>query len=301
MGYGHFTSKDFADYARSRSYGSRSADEVVNRSHVEPDFLPPNFRGPRESRDSDDNPRSTAIIIAGDVTGSMGQLAGLLIKSGLARFAEQVYERRPVSDPHIMGMAIGDAAYDHAPIQATQFEADIRIVQQFEQLYVEGGGGGNDSESYHLPWLVAAGLTSIDCWDRRREKGVLFTYGDEESPQPLTSEECRRCLGTTLPRGMTEITARQALDAVSQRWDVYHLIIEEGDYARRSPDRVLRSWTRLLGQRAIRVADHRKLPEIMVSILQMRGGADASAVRSSWDDATARVVGRAVAALPASR
>ena len=78
-----------------------------------------------------------------------------------------------------MAMAIGDAECDRAPLQVTQFEADIRLADQLRELWIEGGGGGNRGESYHLPWAFAAMRTSTDCFERRGRKGYLFTIGDE--------------------------------------------------------------------------------------------------------------------------
>jgi hypothetical protein len=226
------------------------------------------------------------------VTGSMGRLAGLLIKEGLAKFATDLYDRKPVTDPHLMGMAIGDATNDDVPIQATQFEADIRIIQQFEQLFIESRGGNNDSESYHLPWLVAALMTNIDCFEKRGEKGILFTYGDESTPPALTPDLIKRFLGLDV---QGDQSAEDILTMVSRTYDVYHLIIEEGSFAKRHREKVLGAWGDLLGQNAIPVEDHTKLPEIMTSILEVsRKGLDADTVSKTWKGDTAMVVHKAI-------
>lgn len=293
MGGGSWNSDDFASHSTSRNYASKTVDEVINTTKVVNDFLPTNFKdGRRESRDSADNPRSTAIVIAGDVTGSMGRLAGLLIKEALAKFATDLYERKPVTDPHLMGMAVGDATNDSVPIQATQFEADIRIIQQFETLYIEGRGGNNDSESYHLPWFVAAMMTNLDCFEKRGEKGILFTYGDESTPPPLTPELIKRFTGLDV---QGDQSAADILTAVSRTYDVYHLIIEEGAFAKRNREKVIGAWGDLLGQNAIPVADHTKLAEIMTSILEVsRKGLDADTVSKTWKGDTALVVHKAI-------
>jgi hypothetical protein len=83
----------------------------------------------RESRDSDDNLPSTPIIVGIDVTGSMGVLAETLVKRGLKPLFEEILDRKPVTDPHVMAMAIGDAWCDRAPLQVTQFEADISVAE----------------------------------------------------------------------------------------------------------------------------------------------------------------------------
>jgi hypothetical protein len=295
MGYKRWDANDFASYARSSGYDTKSYDDVTNRSTINDEFLPVNFKnGIRESRDSAINPKSSPIIVAGDVTGSMGTLAGVIIKEGLNKLATELYDRKPVTDPHLLFMAIGDVNSDRVPVQATQFEADISIVQQLEKLYVEGGGGSNESESYSIAWIVAALMTRTDAWEKRAEKGVLFTYGDESVSEPIRKDQIKRFLGLDV---QSDISAQEALTLALRTYDVYHLIIEETGHARNYMGSIKPAWTNLLGQRAIPVADHTKLPEIITSILQIRGGTAKADVVKSWSGSTALTVARAVDSL----
>src|SRR5690606_25429877 len=118
-------------------------------------------------------------------TGSMGEIAGILAREGLGTLVESILDRKPVSDPHIMVMGVGDSSCDHAPLQASQFEPDIRVAEQLKNIYLEGGGGGNRHESYTLPWYFAAEKTDIDCV-KHGKKGIIFTFGDEECPPELS-------------------------------------------------------------------------------------------------------------------
>lgn len=297
MGSGNYSSQDWDNYSRSQGFAHKAPTQVINTSRAFDDFLPINFKnGRRESRDSVDNPNSTAIIVAGDVTGSMGQLAGQLIKDGLATFATLMHEpdRKPLSDPHIMGMAVGDANGDAVPIQCTQFEADIRVIQQFEKLYVEGGGLGNGSEGYIIPWVVAAMMTDIDCFEKRGEKGVLFTYGDDGPTPSLTRQQARTYLNLELA---DDISATEALAMVQRKYDVYHLLVNGSD---QNPH-IANAWKALLGERAIPVIDHTKIPEIMVGILELtRGGKTHAAVAGSFSHVTAVAVSKAIDGLTVS-
>ena len=117
----------------------------------------------RESCDSVDNPNSVPIILGLDVTGSMGRYAELIAKKYLPDLMTAIIERSPVADPHLMFMGIGDARMnDSAPLQVSQFEADIRILESLREIYLEGGGGGNSNESYDLAWYFGANKTKID-------------------------------------------------------------------------------------------------------------------------------------------
>ena len=75
-----------------------------------------------------------------------------------------------VTDPQFLCAAIGDSKSDKTPLQVTQFESDIRIIRQLTDLYLEGGGGGNYGESYHLLWYFAAYRTAADCFEKRGKK-----------------------------------------------------------------------------------------------------------------------------------
>ena len=298
MGSSRFSADEWSTFA-ARSFAGKMKAEVLNTRGMVDANDPSKLKGGvRESRDSAVNPRSTPIIIAGDVTGSMDELAYLLLKQSLPAIALEIYSRQPVTDPHILVGAIGDVECgDRAPFQATQFEAGAtELGTQTQSLYVERGGGGNSSESYHLPWYFAAMHTSTDAFEKRGEKGVLFTYGDEGVPPTLTRAQIERVFGTRAER---DYTTAELLAMARRSWDVYHLVIMQGSHARTYPH-VLDEWHGLLGQNALPVDDYTKLGEIIVSILQVRQGRDKDAVASSWSGDTALVVRSALKNLAVS-
>src|SRR5690349_18164246 len=197
MGSARWNPSDWDRYAATTS--TKSRDAIFASRTMNPAFDPKNI-SLRESVDSDLNPQSTPLIVALDVTGSMGTIPEALIKGSLGTFISEVYSRKPVTDPHLMFMGVGDAFFDRAPLQVTQFEADLRIAEQLASIYLEGGGGGNASESYHLPWYFAGLRTKIDSMAKRHTKGYLFTVGDEEVPPPLTVSQARAVFGDTIER-----------------------------------------------------------------------------------------------------
>ncbi len=253
----------------------------------------------RESRDSVDNPNSTPLIVALDVTGSMGILADAIAREGLGVLFTSILDRKPITDPHIMFMAVGDANFDQAPLQVSQFEADKRIIEQLTQIYLEHGGGGNDSESYHFPWYFAAQHTVTDSFEKRGKRGYLFTVGDEETPEPLTREQILRFVGDTIETN--SLSAEELLQMAQRTYDVYHIIIEEGSHARMHMNAVVNSWTGLLGQKVIRLKDHKKLAETIVSAIEVAEGRDAEESAKGWGSATATIVADAVRSLPRGR
>ncbi len=295
MGHARWSASDWKDYTSSTA--GKTTDEIFTSCGLKDEFDPARITL-RESRDSVENPNSNAIIIACDVTGSMGSLADNLVRKGIGTAFEEILKRLPVTDPHLMVMGVGDVRYDSAPLQATQFEADIRIAAQLEEIYIEHGGGGNSWESYNLPWYFAAQKTSIDCLEKRGKKGYLFTVGDEQVPEDLTRADVKRAMDLDLQ--MERIANRDLLTLVGRYYEVFHLMVEEGSHYRSQGETVRRGWFELLGQRAIPLADHTKLSEVIVSTIEVAEGRDKAAVAASWDGETSLVVAHAVGNLNAN-
>jgi hypothetical protein len=289
MGSGSLDSGTFRSYARSTA--GKSAAEIFKSDRLD-DFLNPYGVKIRESRDSADNPESTAIILGLDVTGSMGMIAENLARKGLETVCTEFLARKPIRYPHFMFHAIGDVCCDSAPLQVSQFEADDRMIQQLVKIYIEHGGGGNESESYDFPWYFAGAHTSINCWEKRRKKGYLFTIGDESTPYGIKKEEVKRFLGEDI---QSDLTAKQCLALAEKMYNVFHIIIEEGDGVRQMGlDYVQGNWAKLLGQRAVVLSDHTKLAELVISIIQMNEGSAKDKVVDSWDGSTSLIIRDAV-------
>ena len=91
-----------------------------------------------------------------------------------------------------MFAAVGDATCDRVPLQVGQFESDNRMDQNLEHMILEGGGGGQKTESYELMLYVAARHTAIDCWDKRRPQG-LPVHDRRRDGLPGGQREARSC------------------------------------------------------------------------------------------------------------
>jgi hypothetical protein len=291
MGSGSFDAGAYRAF--SATTAGKATDDIYAARAINKNLNPKGVKI-RESRDSADNPNSTPIIVAIDVTGSMGIIADVLAREGLGTLFTEILDRKPITDPHLMFMAVGDANFDSAPLQVSQFEADNRIVEQLTQIYLEHGGGGNNFESYNLPWFFAAEHTEHDSLIKRGKRGYLFTVGDEEAPQALTPAQIKEVIGDDMER---EMSAAEMLAEAQRKYDVFHIIIMEGSHARSHPDRVFDSWKAVLGQHVIRLADHKKLAETIVSTIEVVEGRDAKAVTAKFGSA----VHDAVKHLPRSR
>lgn len=286
MGNTRWDPSDWHDHSAKASTQSRA--QIFTSHGLDPDLDPRNIKV-RESVDSPANPESTPIMLFVDQTGSMGFLAENIIKTGLGVIVKEVYDRKPVTDPHVLVGAIGDGKnMERAPLQASQFEAGVDpIVEQVKKIFLEGNGGGNGGESYVYAWYFAATRTSCDAITKRGKKGFLFTVGDEEPHLVLTRDEIKTYFGDDVER---DYTAQELLDMIRPHWEVFHLNVHVGY------DSTVK-WKQLLGERCMPVDDHEKLAEVIVSTLEVLAGKSVADVAGSWSGSTAVTVQNAVKGL----
>jgi hypothetical protein len=302
MGGGSFDTNSYRSY--TKSVVDKPVEHVYKSRKLHEDLDPKNITI-RESRDSPDNPLSTPIITALDMTGSMGMIADHIAKGGLGTLFQGIFDRKPVTNPHLMFMGIGDANYgdsrshrmhDQAPLQVSQFEADNRIVDQLTKLWLEKGGGGNNHESYDLAWYFAGRYTVHDSMVKRGKRGYLFTIGDELTPETLFKDDLKRIFGSS-PEA--DVPSKVSLEEAQRLYNVFHVVIEQGDYARRALPQVREAWTSLMGQQVIFLSDYKLLPETIVSAIQVAEGVDHKSAASGWGvRAHEEVIGNAVRNLP---
>ena len=291
MGGGSWTAKDWGSFSHSRVSG-RSTASIYTASRMKNDYDPKNVI--RESCDSDEHPNSVPIILGLDVTGSMSNILQVMAEK-LGLVMTEIYDRKPVTDPQILFAAVGDAVYDDYPLQVTQFESDIRIAKQLTEVYFERGGGGNGFESYPLIWYFAANHTKCDNYLKRNKKGFIFTFGDDGYPEKLTQKEIKEIFGDDAER---DIPIEEVLTQVNRQFEVYHFCMAQGGSYR---DGDYYKWQRILGERAIKVRDYSKIPEIIVSILETYAGKDKDSIINSWDGSTAIAVADALSGLSVNK
>lgn len=270
MGSGIWTAQSFASYSTARGYnystvtnsivGDYSAQDMFKSRRIDTMLDPKNVR--RECCDSDEHPNSKPVILALDVTGSMGDGAVKVAKS-LNNIMENLYES--VEDVEFMVMGIGDLYCDYAPIQASQFESDIRIAEQLDKIYFEGGGGGNGYESYTAAWYFGLYNCELDCW-KRGKKGTIITIGDEPLNPYLQESELKRVLGNIGHDTPTE--TKDLYRAVTDKYNVYHIALDDRSTSYRWYEGTIEnSWKPLLGDH-LYVSTLNELPKTIAEIVK---------------------------------
>lgn len=288
MGYSGWSDDAYTNLTSSKGYATKSAAEIFS-DNMSSDMSPMNL-GIRESRDSDAHPESLAVMVFLDETGSMGRIPEAIVKDKLGALMNNIIDNG-VEHPQILFGAIGDHISDRSPLQVGQFESGTEELDKWlTQIYLEGNGGGQKMESYLLAWLVAGRHTSIDCFEKRNEKGFLITIGDEMSWDSLSADTLKNLLG--YPQG-EELTDVQLLEEAQRLYNVYHIHINEANY--RNDSDVLGYWKKMLGERFIILDDYNALCETIATLIAIQHGVDMKSITSKFDSKTAGLVTTALA------
>lgn len=222
----------------------------------------------RESRDSEEHPDSNAIAVGLDVTGSMRDVV-VAIQQSLGKLMAMLLTGNFVNDPQLLFYAVGDATCDTIPFQVSQFESDNRINEQITKIILEGGGGGQMTESYELGFYFAARHTSIDCWEKRQRKGYLFSIGDEMPYPNVNAREVKEVFGADLAEN---IPTSRVVKEVQERYHMFHII--PAGSANFNVSGVYNAWVKYLGdaRRVFRLADPEAACDLIAVIIGLTEG-----------------------------
>lgn len=230
----------------------------------------------RESRDTPESPASLPIMVAFDETASMASVPYELVKK-LPELYALIVLKGYTPDPQLSFGAYGDATNsERAPLQIGQFEADNRADEQLSALYLESNGGGNNHETAALVWYYAAHHTATDAWDKRGKKGYLFTIGDETTAG-VGPDMVQRYIGDSPIQAF--MTPKEVYDLASQRWNVYHLIIDNSSAQWQQSEK---HYTKIMGDHAIVLQSPEIVCEVIASLIGL--GEDAIDLEEGLDN-----------------
>jgi hypothetical protein len=115
-------------------------------------------------------------------------------------------------------------------------------------------------ESYLLAWYFAAMHTVHDCFEKRGQKGLLFTIGDEPNLEFLPKSSIEEIMGITSQSSYTDV---ELLKLAQEKYDVYHIIVNHSYTAERSKT----YWQNLLGQNCVVIDHHSKVADTIANIV----------------------------------
>ncbi|RPJ45847.1 MAG: hypothetical protein EHM21_09085 [Chloroflexi bacterium] len=307
MGSGSWSTNVYDEHRRFKARAGKSTfdysdrlqdlDRSAWRAHPS---LNPHGVKIRESRDGDEHPASTSIAVMFDVTGSMGEVPVTLQKK-LPELLGLLLRKSYVNDPQILFGAIGDATCDRVPLQVGQFESDNRMDENLENMFLEGGGGGQRTESYELAMYFIARHTDIDCWNMRGHKGYLFFIGDEMAYPAVKRREVQQVIGDGLEQ---DIPLAEIVKELRRRYHVFYILPKAASYG--GDREILGFWRKLLGQNVLELDDPEAVCEVIaLSIGMTEGTIDLPAgiedlKEYAVEEKTLQVITSALAVLPKS-
>jgi len=261
MGHGTYSFNSRSVRASTMGYSTKSTQELFPQRDIN-SAMSPDGVTLREARDSDDHPDSFPIVLALDETGSMGSIPHFLVKEGLPNMMDKII-KSGVNSPQILFLGIGDHKCDRSPLQVGQFESSDDLLDKWlTDLYLEGGGGGNAGESYHLAWFFAGRYTFTDSLEKRGKKGVLITIGDEPTLKSISSSSLKSIMGDG---EYSDVSAAELLDSAREKYHVFHLHMLQGHNGNRQD--VKDGWKELMGDDAIFVQRREDVADIIADIV----------------------------------
>lgn len=247
----------------------------------------------REVAISTEHPNPTPVVIALDVTGS-NYRGAKVVHEKLPQLLGALQRIGGIEDPQIMIMAIGDATCDAIPLQVGQFESDNKIDEMIENMILEGGGGGQQTESYELGAYYLAYHTHLETVEQQGRKGYVFFIADEKNYPQLDNEfsgggywgtsrshTLESLVGDKLEK---PIPTEDIYAKLHEQYNVYHLHPASSSY---SATMTQPHWRALLEnpEHSVVLADDSAVCEFVAGLLAMaEGGLELDEVADALTD-----------------
>ena len=228
MGGGSYSASSFATYSASvgKSYDVRTnriSGQTFEATQLK-EILNPKGKI-RECCNSEEHPNTVPVILALDVTGSMGAACKETAEA-LSQIMKTLYDK--FKDVEVCVMGVGDFECDDAPLQVSQFESDVRVAQQLDQIWMEHGGGGNSYESYTAPWVYGLYRTKLDAYDKQGRKGIIITMGDEPLNPDLPVNTVKDYLGSVKDANQFgSFETSKLYEDASKKFDIFHIAVDD--------------------------------------------------------------------------
>lgn len=116
-------------------------------------------------------------------------------------------------------------------------------------------------ESYALAHLFAGYCTSIDCWEKRKQKGFLFTIGDEPIHRNYSRVDIQNITGNG---DIGDQTAIDLIEKAKETYNVFHVAL--GSHFNIS------YWRELLGENVLDVENYKEIPSLIAHTINKNLG-----------------------------
>ncbi len=228
MGYGTFDDASYKSAAVTRkATGHKDFEYTENATSIHKSLDPKRIAnkpfGLLESRDSEEHPISTPIIVTFDVTGSNYRNA-VTAQQKLPDLMAKLKE--VCENPQVAIWANDDVnSVGSNAIQLGEFESNNQIDETIRNVWLTGQGGGNSGESYDLLLYAAARKTVTDSYDKRGKKGYMFVYADEPFFPQVSTDDVRNIFGDG---SQADIPIGDMIAETKEKWNVFVIWPQNG-------------------------------------------------------------------------
>jgi hypothetical protein len=231
---GPWAGHDFASARASYdTYVGRSYDKAVASGKATKDLIPSSIK-----TDS-----TSPLIIVIDETGSMGDWPATIFSK--LPYLENEGKEYLGEDFEISFMAIGDAYCNETyPLQVRPFAKGLELKDRLKELVIEGGGGGQTTETYELAALYANEKVEIP----KAVKPIIIFIGDEQPYDTIDPDHAKNLMGISLEKSLT---TKAVFEKLKDKYSVYLIrksYADSGDNSLSSDDkRITASWAKFIG------------------------------------------------------
>ncbi len=203
---------------------------------------------------------TTPIVLAVDVTGSMSHWPAEIFDR-LPLLYQTLSQYKP--ELEISFCAIGDATCDSYPLQICDFAKGLDLEGKLKAIFGEGGGGGQNRESYEL--FAYAMLNNISI--PNATDPFLIIFGDEGFYDQVSPAQARHYLKSDMQEPLESMTV---WNQVSRKFDTYLL---HKPYSRGSDAEIVAQWKTALGdQKVVTVDDPQRIVDYAMGVIARKWG-----------------------------
>ena len=250
------------NYSSSGFHSSPLADRTFDRSDIrdlDPSLLPLNRTLECTTKNS--------IVIALDITGSMGDSAKLLYDK-LPMLWGQLEQQGYLKDFSISFAAVGDCTSDGAPFQVCDFAEGKTLDGWIERLYLEGGGGQELTESYEMLAHFYANKVRFTHPKAEATKPFFFIIGDEAPYPSVDASQVRQHFGG---KAQGDTSTKRVFEQVAEKYTFKHIHVPYGDAA--SDRWVADQWRGYIGHDFMKVSEPKAVVDVLLGVVAILTGA----------------------------
>ena len=178
----------------------------------------------------------------------------------------QIKLKNYLTDSSISFCAIGDTAKDKVPLQVSTFNQGIAIDKVLPKIFLEGGGGNNQKESYEF----AAYFYNNHCELSQAVMPFMFITGDEGFYPEIVSKYIKQFIGKDIKE--KKINSLEVFKKTAKKFNVFLIKKEYSD-----PDdekEIYDQWVNAVGkERILNIKKPKSCVDIILGAIAITSGA----------------------------